>query len=85
MNEYLLETMLIYSIINVSDLQGFCSIQSFKTSVFFLFSPSKLALLSQKYPKAPLSEMVKILEDIKGIYKECCEGDMVECMDDRVS
>ncbi|KFQ08268.1 Serum albumin, partial [Leptosomus discolor] len=47
------------------------------------FQADKLALLSQKYPKAPFSEMVTILHKIKGIYKECCEGDMVECMDDR--
>ncbi|NXJ96678.1 ALBU protein, partial [Corythaixoides concolor] len=43
----------------------------------------KLAHMSQKYPKAPLSEIVKVVKDIKGITKECCEGDMVECMDDR--
>ncbi|KAM6346421.1 albumin-like [Podargus strigoides] len=47
------------------------------------FMAGKLAKLSQKYPKAPFSEMKKVLHDIKGIYKECCEGDMVECMDDR--
>ncbi|NWY62463.1 ALBU protein, partial [Chionis minor] len=47
------------------------------------FKANKLVILSQKYPKAPLSEILKILRDIKGIYKECCEGDMVECMDDR--
>ncbi|NXT31221.1 ALBU protein, partial [Pelecanoides urinatrix] len=47
------------------------------------FQADKLALLSQKYPKAPFSEIIKVLRDINGIYKECCEGDMVECMDDR--
>ncbi|NXK12324.1 ALBU protein, partial [Herpetotheres cachinnans] len=47
------------------------------------FQADKLALLSQKYPKAPFSEVLKVLQDIKGVYKECCEGDMVECMDDR--
>ncbi|NXW64775.1 ALBU protein, partial [Eurystomus gularis] len=47
------------------------------------FQASKLVVLSQKYPKAPFSEILKILRDIKGIYKECCEGDMIECMDDR--
>jgi len=52
---------------------------------FSSFPPSKLAQLSQKYPKAPLPEILKILHDVKGVYKECCEGDMVECMDDRVS
>ncbi|NXC13929.1 ALBU protein, partial [Corythaeola cristata] len=43
----------------------------------------KLAYMSQKYPRAPLSEIVKVVKDIKGVTKECCEGDMVECMDDR--
>ncbi|XP_009935539.2 albumin [Opisthocomus hoazin] len=47
------------------------------------FGADKLAQLSQKYPKAPLPEILKILHDVKGVYKECCEGDMVECMDDR--
>ncbi|XP_030336791.1 serum albumin [Strigops habroptila] len=47
------------------------------------FQADKLARLSQKYPKAPLSELVKIVQDIKGVYKECCEGDMIECMDDK--
>lgn len=23
-------------------------------------------------------------QDVNGVYKECCEGDMVECMDDKV-
>ncbi|XP_075565275.1 albumin-like [Pelecanus crispus] len=47
------------------------------------FKASKLALLGQKYPQAPFSELLHIVHDIKGIYQECCEGDMVECMDDR--
>ncbi|NXH21447.1 ALBU protein, partial [Bucco capensis] len=47
------------------------------------FQAKKLALLSQKYPKTPFSEVLKVLHAIKGVYKECCEGDMVECMDDR--
>ncbi|KFQ32777.1 Serum albumin [Mesitornis unicolor] len=42
----------------------------------------KLARLSQKYPKTPFSEILKIVSDLKGVYKECCEGDMIECMDD---
>ncbi|KFP38808.1 Serum albumin, partial [Chlamydotis macqueenii] len=45
------------------------------------FKAEKLARLSQKYPKAPLSEILK-LADVKDIYKECCHGDMIECMDD---
>ncbi|XP_025964472.2 albumin [Dromaius novaehollandiae] len=48
-----------------------------------VFQADKLAFLSQKYPKAPLAELRKVIGDVKGIYKECCEGDMVECMDDR--
>ncbi|NWI70632.1 ALBU protein, partial [Todus mexicanus] len=47
------------------------------------FQANKLALMSQKYPKAPFSEMMKILKDVTSTYKECCDGDMVECMDDR--
>ncbi|NXK26820.1 ALBU protein, partial [Arenaria interpres] len=47
------------------------------------FKANMLARLSQKYPKAPFSEILKILSDAKDIYKECCEGDMLECMDDR--
>ncbi|XP_008495626.2 serum albumin [Calypte anna] len=47
------------------------------------FKADKLVKVSQKYPKAPFSEVTKILGDITGIYEECCDGDMVECMDDR--
>lgn len=51
----------------------------------FPFLPSKLARLSQKYPKAPFPELVKMVHDLKDAYHECCEGDMVECVDDWVS
>lgn len=68
---------------------GICKVSvpypGLKQVYFSFFPPSKLVLLSQKYPKAPFSEVLKILQGIKGTYKECCEGDMVECMDDRVS
>ncbi|KFQ36408.1 Serum albumin [Merops nubicus] len=47
------------------------------------FQANKLVALSQKYPKAPFTEIVKILKDILKVHKECCDGDMVECMDDR--
>ncbi|NWS72885.1 ALBU protein, partial [Crotophaga sulcirostris] len=47
------------------------------------FQANKLARLSQKYPKAPFSEIIKVIEDVKEVYGECCSGDMVECMDDR--
>lgn len=54
--------------------------------VYFSYSlSSKLAFLSQKYPKASFTEISKLIHDVKDVYKECCEGDMVECMDDRVS
>ncbi|KYO31949.1 albumin [Alligator mississippiensis] len=48
-----------------------------------VFQAERLAFISQKYPKAPFAEVHKIVQDLKGIYKECCDGDMVECMDDR--
>ncbi|XP_068258773.1 albumin-like isoform X2 [Nyctibius grandis] len=47
------------------------------------FKANLLARISQKYPKAPLAEIIKIVEESGGIHKECCEGDMIECMDDR--
>lgn len=54
--------------------------------MYFSYSlSSKLAFLSQKYPKASFTEISKLIHDVKDVYKECCEGDMVECMDDRVS
>uniref|UniRef100_A0A8C3CNB8 Albumin n=1 Tax=Cairina moschata TaxID=8855 RepID=A0A8C3CNB8_CAIMO len=48
-----------------------------------IFQADKLAFLSQKYPKASFTEISKLIHDVKDVYKECCEGDMVECMDDR--
>ncbi|XP_069711134.1 albumin [Phaenicophaeus curvirostris] len=47
------------------------------------FQANKLARLSQKYPKAPFPELVKLVQEVKGVYEECCSGDMIECMDDR--
>ncbi|NXN15439.1 ALBU protein, partial [Indicator maculatus] len=47
------------------------------------FQAYKLAHLAQKYPKAPFTELVKVVHEIKDVSKECCAGDMVECMDDR--
>ncbi|NXX50013.1 ALBU protein, partial [Tricholaema leucomelas] len=47
------------------------------------FQAIKFAHLSQKYPNSPFSELVKIVQKLKGIYRECCDGDMLECMDDR--
>lgn len=47
-----------------------------------VFQARQLIYLSQKYPKAPFSEVSKFVHDSIGVHKECCEGDMVECMDD---
>ncbi|XP_064005749.1 albumin-like isoform X2 [Pogoniulus pusillus] len=47
------------------------------------FQAIKLGHLSQKYPNAPHSEVVKVVHELKDVYKECCDGDMLECMDDR--
>ncbi|NXS08568.1 ALBU protein, partial [Neodrepanis coruscans] len=46
------------------------------------FQANKLARMSQKYPKAPFEEMGKMVHELTDVYKECCEGDMVECVDD---
>ncbi|NXO95445.1 ALBU protein, partial [Certhia brachydactyla] len=46
------------------------------------FQASKLARMSQKYPKAPFGEIVKMVQEVKNAYRECCEGDMVDCVDD---
>ncbi|XP_027759687.1 serum albumin-like [Empidonax traillii] len=46
------------------------------------FQANKLARLSQKYPQSPFAELVKMVHDVKDVYKECCEGDMIECVDD---
>ncbi|XP_042329593.1 uncharacterized protein LOC121933676 [Sceloporus undulatus] len=43
----------------------------------------KLAYLSQKFPKAELATLEKIVHDIIHIYEECCKGDTLECMLDR--
>uniref|UniRef100_A0A7M4EHS6 Albumin domain-containing protein n=1 Tax=Crocodylus porosus TaxID=8502 RepID=A0A7M4EHS6_CROPO len=48
-----------------------------------IFKADTLASISQKYPKAPFAEICKTAEDISDEHKECCDGDMVECMDDR--
>uniref|UniRef100_A0A8C3J6P4 Albumin n=1 Tax=Calidris pygmaea TaxID=425635 RepID=A0A8C3J6P4_9CHAR len=49
------------------------------------FKADMLALLSQKYPRASQSDILKVVKDVTDIYKECCEGDMLECMDDRAT
>ncbi|XP_031452667.1 serum albumin isoform X1 [Phasianus colchicus] len=47
-----------------------------------IFQAEKLARLSQKYPKASFPEVAKLVRGSTEIHKECCAGDMVECMDD---
>ncbi|XP_006188754.1 albumin isoform X1 [Camelus dromedarius] len=39
--------------------------------------------LSQKFPKADFAEISKIVTDLTKIHKECCQGDLLECADDR--
>ncbi|XP_021385220.2 albumin [Lonchura striata] len=46
------------------------------------FQASKLVRMSQKYPKAPFAELVKMVHEVTDVHKECCDGDMVECVDD---
>ncbi|NXL77716.1 ALBU protein, partial [Leptocoma aspasia] len=46
------------------------------------FKANHLARMSQKYPNAPFAELVQMVHEVKNVYKECCDGDMVECADD---
>ncbi|NWT56175.1 ALBU protein, partial [Erythrocercus mccallii] len=46
------------------------------------FQASKLVHMSQKYPKAPFPELVKVVHDSKDVHKKCCDGDAVGCLDD---
>ncbi|NXL89081.1 ALBU protein, partial [Alectura lathami] len=76
------ETVLREKVKKVSMLQEYsCGIlKQFGERVF---QANKLARLSQKYPKAPLEEVAKVVRDVKNVHKECCAGDMVECVDDQ--
>ncbi|XP_067413103.1 albumin [Emydura macquarii macquarii] len=47
------------------------------------FQTGVLTVISQKFPKAPFQEIKKIVKDITHVHVECCDGDMIECMDDR--
>ncbi|XP_058153101.1 albumin [Dasypus novemcinctus] len=38
---------------------------------------------SQKFPKTDFAEVTKIVTDLTKIHKECCNGDLLECADDR--
>lgn len=53
-----------------------------KILLFVLFRT--LALFSQKFPKADFDTMMKMTTDIVEMQKECCQGDMLDCMHDRV-
>ncbi|XP_006265717.1 albumin isoform X2 [Alligator mississippiensis] len=44
------------------------------------FQAQKLALLSQRFPKAPFEEVYRVANNLKGVYKECCDGNMMDCM-----
>ncbi|KFP91296.1 Serum albumin, partial [Apaloderma vittatum] len=48
-----------------------------------IFQANLITRMSQKYPKAPVSEIIKLVRGSLDVTKECCSGDMVECMDDR--
>ncbi|XP_074946059.1 alpha-fetoprotein-like [Phalacrocorax aristotelis] len=43
----------------------------------------KLAQISQKFPKADFVTVTKLVTDITNMHKDCCRGDMLECMHDR--
>lgn len=40
--------------------------------------------ISQKFPKADFFTVTKLVSDIANMHKDCCRGDMLECMRDRV-
>uniref|UniRef100_A0A8C8AVN2 Albumin domain-containing protein n=1 Tax=Otus sunia TaxID=257818 RepID=A0A8C8AVN2_9STRI len=44
----------------------------------------KLAQISQKFPKADFVTVNKLVMDIANMHKDCCRGDMLDCMHDRV-
>ncbi|XP_040438263.1 alpha-fetoprotein-like [Falco naumanni] len=43
----------------------------------------KLAQISQKFPKADFVTVNKLVTDIANMHKDCCRGDMLDCMRDR--
>uniref|UniRef100_A0A8B9U2Y4 Albumin domain-containing protein n=1 Tax=Anas zonorhyncha TaxID=75864 RepID=A0A8B9U2Y4_9AVES len=43
----------------------------------------KLAQISQKFPKADFVTVSKLVMDVANMHKDCCRGDMLECMHDR--
>ncbi|NXE01593.1 FETA protein, partial [Chaetorhynchus papuensis] len=43
----------------------------------------KLTQISQKFPKADFVTVHKLVMDVADMYKDCCRGDMLDCMQDR--
>ncbi|NP_001383504.2 alpha-fetoprotein isoform 1 precursor [Gallus gallus] len=43
----------------------------------------KLVQISQRFPKADFFTVTKLVSDIANMHKDCCRGDMLECMRDR--
>ncbi|KAF1633130.1 Alpha-fetoprotein, partial [Eudyptes filholi] len=43
----------------------------------------KLAQISQKFPKADFVTVNKLVMDIANMHKDCCRGEMLDCMHDR--
>ncbi|NWH16590.1 FETA protein, partial [Grus americana] len=43
----------------------------------------KLAQISQKFPKADFVTVNKLVTDVANMHKDCCRGDMLQCMHDR--
>ncbi|XP_066136220.1 albumin [Saccopteryx bilineata] len=56
------------------------SLQKFGERAFKAWS---VARLSQKFPKADFMEISNVVKDLTKVHKECCEGDLLECADDR--
>ncbi|XP_053317586.1 serum albumin-like [Spea bombifrons] len=44
----------------------------------------KLAQISQKYPRASLEVVHKLVEEVTHLHQDCCHGDMLECMVERM-
>ncbi|XP_031452827.1 alpha-fetoprotein-like [Phasianus colchicus] len=62
----------------------FCSMRpvAFPSITIFLRF-RKLVQISQKFPKADFFTVTKLVSDIANMHKDCCRGDMLECMRDR--
>ncbi|XP_076999306.1 albumin [Tamandua tetradactyla] len=49
------------------------------------FKAWAVASVSQVFPKADFAEVTKIVTDYTKLHEECCQGDMLDCADDRES